>query len=202
MKPPFFPSQGLGAGKSSLAGEGSLAKALARKGRSRRREARMRLVDQMSRWGRDVTDPSGNLLVRHGFIARKHPDLGGSSVYSRAWRDRRIELHSQWVGIGGGGRPGMIFVRPLGCIRILPAELPEVPFGLLPSVVSSGADRNAEGPSVDQALSEFLAWLDTYESWATVLRSSPASSRTDSNNSFAGSGTRSRDPVPHINPVD
>lgn len=130
----------------------------------------------MSRWGLDVTEPSGNLLIRHGFTSRKHENLGGSSVYSRTWRDRRIELHSQWVGIGGGGRPGMVFLRPLGCIRILPAEVSEAPFGLHSSELPSRAAGDPKTPNAEPALSEFLAWLDAYESWATGLRS-PRSTR-------------------------
>jgi hypothetical protein len=199
MKSLFFPSQGLRAKKSPPVGEGTLAKALMRQGRSRRREARRRLEDQMFRWGLDVTNPSGNLLVRHGFIARKHPNLGGSSVYSRTWHDRRIELHSQWVGIGGGGRPGMIFVRPLGCIRPLPPEVSEVPFGLLPSEVLSRAARDPESSSVELALSEFLAWLEAYESWADGLRSRRSSQLAADPGSPSGSGLPPRTTATHKN---
>jgi hypothetical protein len=199
MKSSFFPSQGLGARRSSTMREGSFAKTVTRTGRFRRREARKRLEDQMSRWGLDVTDPSGNLLVRHGFIARKHPNLGGSSVYSRTWHDRRIELHSQWAGIGGGGRPGMIFVRPLGCIRLLPPEVSEVPFGLLPSKVLSRAAGDPESPSAELALSEFLAWLEDYESWAAGLRNHRISHLAGHPGSLSGTGLPPRTADTHKN---
>ena len=65
----------------------------------------------------------------------------------------------------------MIFVRPMGCIRILPTEVSEAPFGLLSSEIPSRAAGDPKAPNAESALSEFLTWLDAYESWATGLRS-------------------------------
>ena len=82
------------------------------------------LNQQMFFWGRDVTHPLGNLLVRAGFEKRPSPGLQGTSCYRLPWQQGAIELHGSYAGwLGPEG--GLLFIRPLRrCVRWLDSEPP------------------------------------------------------------------------------
>ena len=80
-----------------------------------RRESRQVLGIQMSRWGRDVLHPEGNLLIRFGLQRFREPGQFGSSRYRCHWAGRTVELHSTCVGIYGDESPGIVFLRAHRC---------------------------------------------------------------------------------------
>jgi hypothetical protein len=74
----------------------------------------------MSRWGRDVLHPEGNLLIRFGMIRFRIPGQPGSSRYRCRWADHWIELHSTCAGIYSETGAGIVFLRP---IRAAPTDM-------------------------------------------------------------------------------
>ncbi len=70
------------------------------------------LRQQMYFWGRDVSHPSGNLLIANGLEKRRSAGLQGSSCYSMSWQGGRIELHGACVGWYADSG-GFVFIRPL-----------------------------------------------------------------------------------------
>ena len=122
------------------------------------------LEQRMLRWGRDVTSPHGNLLLRHGFTRLRAPDQGGSSRYRLAWRDRQIELHSSCVTLCGGGRPGLRYVRRSQRVYLCSAPEPPPP-GDRSDAALILPFRPDEMASFRSAAAEFRSWLDRYSAW-------------------------------------
>ena len=150
--------------------------------KSFRNRARALLEKQMLRWGMDSVHPEGSLLLRHGFRRHRPAGVTGSHVYTLGWRDRWIELHSQWAGICGGGRLGAVFVRPHRRLRPVSAGFGGGPLSTSPQPASP-IDRDADGARLRGAVLELLEWIEEYESWAARLRLPSLPSRNRFQNS-------------------
>ena len=139
-----------------------------------RRESRQVLGIQMSRWGRDVLHPEGNLLIRFGLQRFRQPGQFGSSRYRCHWAGRTVELHSTCVGIYGDESPGIVFLRAHRCAYLMPGPEPWIPM----AGTSREGLRTPRTPderwAFFRALSQLLEWVERYEHWATPRRPAPA----------------------------
>lgn len=74
------------------------------------------IAQQMSFWGCDARNPTGNVLVSLGFerVARNESGGEGSSRYRKAGRGGEIELHSYCMGWYSLEQDGVVFVRNTG----------------------------------------------------------------------------------------
>ncbi len=134
-----------------------------------RRESRQVLGIQMSRWGRDVLHPEGNLLIRFGMIRFRVPGQPGSSRYRCRWADHWIELHSTCAGIYSETGAGIVFLRPVGKVYLFTGQEPPTPGGAATShwVVPRSPDERAR---FSKSCALLLAWVEAYERWASDHR--------------------------------
>jgi len=130
-----------------------------------RRESRQVLGIQMSRWGRDVLHPEGNLLIRFGMIRFRIPGQPGSSRYRCRWADHWIELHSTCAGIYSEAGTGMVFLRPVGKLYLFTGPEPPSP-GCAPTSHWIVPRSPGERARFSSASSLLLAWVEAYEGWA------------------------------------
>lgn len=131
------------------------------------------LKQEMFFLGRDVTHPSGNLLVRAGFERRPSGGLQGTSCYGLPWQDGRIELHGACAGwYPADGGPGFVYIRPLGrCIPWIGGKPP------IPGEWIAGTGRSTDPSALRAAGLPFFSWWLSWEeqimrSWGLDYRTS------------------------------
>ncbi len=117
------------------------------------------LRQQMYFLGRDVLHPSGNLLLRSGFLKRPSEGLKGTSCYRLPWEGGFIDLHGSCAGwYPDAEGPGFIYVRPRSrCFRWM-GDAPPVP-GKWPVRLLRADDTAA----LHAAALPFLSWWLAYE---------------------------------------
>ncbi|RYD35780.1 MAG: hypothetical protein EOP85_18750 [Verrucomicrobiaceae bacterium] len=101
--------------------------------------------------------PSGNLLVAAGFAKRPSPGLQGTSCYSLAWREGRIELHGSCAG-WFRAEDGFVFIRPMH--RCVGWDSPEPP---VPGDWDPGNIITLDPETVRERMIPFLDWWIAYE---------------------------------------
>ena len=142
-------------------------------GASTSRRERQRVLQileiQMKRWGADVMHPEGNLLVRFGMIRFRVPGQPGSSRYRCRWADHWIELHSPAPESTARRGPASCSCGRSARSICSPVRNPPLPGGAATShwVVPRSPDERAR---FSKTCALLLAWVETYERWASDHR--------------------------------